>query len=81
MDSDQKKICWLSNLKRNLKDIWKKGHNSFKKSHFKKYYCFRTFPGAKSNFVPKGVPIGFYPQNPFPKGPIFEVIANREEFS
>ena len=23
------------------------------------YYCFRTFPGAKSNFVPKSVPIDF----------------------
>ena len=24
-----------------------------------KYYCFRTLPGAKGNYVPKGFPIGF----------------------
>ena len=24
-----------------------------------KYCCFRTFPRAESNFVPKGIPIGF----------------------
>ena len=22
-------------------------------------FCVRTFPGVKSNFVPKGIPIGF----------------------
>ena len=26
---------------------------------FKIYYCFRTFPGPKRNFVPKGIQIGF----------------------
>ena len=23
------------------------------------YYCLRTFQGPKSNFVPKGIPLGF----------------------
>ena len=26
---------------------------------FPKYCCFRTIPGPKGNFVPKGVPVGF----------------------
>ena len=26
---------------------------------FHKYCCFRTIPGPKGNFVPKGVPVGF----------------------
>ena len=30
-----------------------------KKITLKKYYCFRTLPGAKGKFVPKGFPIGF----------------------
>ena len=29
------------------------------KAHLIKYYCFWTFLGAKSNFVPKEFPIGF----------------------
>ena len=40
-----------------LKEIRDKGNNC----HFfslLKYWCFRTFPWAKSNFVPKGIPIG-----------------------
>ena len=24
-----------------------------------KFYCFRTLPGSKGKFVPKGFPIGF----------------------
>ena len=26
---------------------------------FPKYCCFRTIPGPKGNFVPKGIPVGF----------------------
>ena len=26
---------------------------------FPKYCCFRTIPGPKGNFVPKGVPVGY----------------------
>ena len=29
------------------------------KKHLFKYYCFRTLPVVKSNFVPEVVPIGF----------------------
>ena len=25
----------------------------------KKHFCVKPFPGAKRNFVPKGIPIGF----------------------
>ena len=28
-------------------------------SGFQQYYAFRSFPGPKGNFVPKGVPVGF----------------------
>ena len=39
--------------------MYRKRQYLFNKKNFLKYYCFRTFPGAKSNFVPKGNPIGF----------------------
>ena len=29
------------------------------KAHIKDIFCVKTFPGLKSNCVPKGVPIGF----------------------
>ena len=29
------------------------------KAFYQKYFCVRTFSRLKSNFVPKGIPIGF----------------------
>ena len=32
---------------------------TLRKKLFMKYYCLRTHSGPKSNFMPKGIPIGF----------------------
>ena len=42
-----------------LKKYRKRAITLRKITFFFKYYCFRTCPGPKGNFMPKGIPIGF----------------------
>ena len=34
-------------------------HFLINEASYQKYFCFRTFTGEKSNFVPNGIRIGF----------------------